>query len=87
MQGRKSASAGTLFNLKDDLGETTDVSTGHPGKVRQLEEFMTKYIEDYEANKRPIGWAEGYSGERAIKEKRASREAKATKKEKWQELR
>lgn len=87
MQGRKPASAGTLFNLKDDLGETTDVSTGHPEKVRQLEEIMTNYIEEYEANKRPIGWAEGYSEERAIKEKRASREAKAAKKEKQQELR
>ncbi|PHR91892.1 MAG: N-acetylgalactosamine 6-sulfate sulfatase [Robiginitomaculum sp.] len=80
MQGRKPAKAGSLFNLKDDLGETTDVSSQHPEMVQQLQQLMTEYMEEFNANKRPIGWVKGYSEERANETKRAQRETKAEKK-------
>lgn len=76
MQGRVPAKAGSLFNLKDDPGETTDVSSNHPDKVEQLEALMTNFMIEYEANQRPVGWAEGYSAERAIEVKRASKAEK-----------
>ncbi len=77
MQGRKPAPAGSLFNLKDDLGETTDVSAQHPEIVQQLRELMGVFMKGFEANKRPIGWVEGYSEERANEIKKAAKEAKA----------
>lgn len=76
MRGRKPAEAGSLFNLKDDLGETTDVSAQHPEKVKELQRLMAEYMKEFDDNKRPIGWMEGYSEERSIERKRAKREAK-----------
>ena len=37
LQGRKPAEAGSLFNLKDDIGETNDLSSKHPEIVQQLQ--------------------------------------------------
>ena len=79
MQGRKRAKAGALFHLKNDLGETTDISSQHPDKVQQLEQLMKNFMNEFDANKRPIGWIDGYSEQRSMETKRAMRAAKATK--------
>lgn len=76
MQGRKPAKAGSLFSLKDDLGETTDVSAQHPEKVKQLQRLMSDFMKQFDAHKRPIGWMEGYSEERSLERKRAKREVR-----------
>lgn len=52
---RVPAAAGSLFNLKDDLGETTDLSAQHPEKVQELTEIMNVFMKELEANKRPVG--------------------------------
>lgn len=80
-QGREPAKAGSLFNLKNDLGERTDVSAQHPEKVQQLRQLMTAYMKEFEANKRPTGWIEGYNEERATEAKRARTSAKKASKE------
>ncbi|MEM9283492.1 MAG: sulfatase-like hydrolase/transferase [Verrucomicrobiota bacterium] len=82
MQGRLPAEAGSLFNLKEDLGETNNVAAQHPEVVQQLKERMAVFMEAYEANLRPVGWVEGYSEERAIETKRAMQEKKRKNKEK-----
>ncbi len=81
MQGRKPAKSGSLFNLKDDLGETTDVSAQHPEEVQQLRALMSTYMKEFNANLRPIGWIAGYSEERWMEIKRARSSAKKAKKE------
>jgi arylsulfatase A-like enzyme len=75
--GRVPARAGSLFYLKDDIGETTDVSAEHPEKVKELTEMMEAYMKAFRANTREIGWIEGYSKEKARAQKDAK---KATKK-------
>jgi arylsulfatase A-like enzyme len=52
---RVPAEAGSLFNLKEDLGETTDLSAQHPEKVQELTEIMNVFMEELEANSRPVG--------------------------------
>ncbi len=79
MQGRKPAEAGSLFNLKDDIGETTDVSPKHPEIVQKLQTLMTNYMKEFEANKRPAGWVEGYSEAPSNETKRTKKEAKREK--------
>ena len=53
--GRVSANAGSLFNLKDDLGETTDVSVKYPEKVEELTDIMNTFMTEIKVNSRPIG--------------------------------
>ncbi len=60
-QGRLPARAGSLFHLKDDIGETTDVSEAHPEKVKELTRMMEAFMKDLEANSRPIGKVEGFT--------------------------
>lgn len=55
---RVPAKPGSLFNLKEDPGETTDVSAKHPEKVRELTEMMNAFIAELET--RPIGWDTRY---------------------------
>lgn len=55
------AEAGSLFNLKEDLGETTDLSAQHPEKVQELTEIMNIFMEELEANSRPVGRLPGIS--------------------------
>jgi arylsulfatase A-like enzyme len=55
MPGRKPAKAGSLFDLKGDAGETTDISEQHPEKVRELRRQMEPYMRQFNANIRPIG--------------------------------
>lgn len=52
---RVPAQAGSLFNLKEDLGETTDLSAQHPEKVQELTAMMNAFMEELEANSRPVG--------------------------------
>jgi arylsulfatase A-like enzyme len=75
-QGRKPAKAFSLFNLKDDIGETTDVAFEHLEIVLQLQELMTNYMKEFEANKRPAGWVDGYSEARSNETNRAKKETK-----------
>ena len=49
------AEAGSLFNLKEDLGETSDLSAQRPEKVQELTEIMNVFMEELEANTRPVG--------------------------------
>ena len=52
---RVPAKAGELFNLKDDVGETTDVAAQYPEKVQQLTQMMEEFMAEYSQNHRPIG--------------------------------
>lgn len=52
---RVPAKAGSLFNLKDDPGETTDLSQQHPEMVKELQQRMKKAMIELQENKREIG--------------------------------
>lgn len=52
---RPSASAGSLFNLQADPGETRDVSADHPEIVADPRRRMDAAVRELEANSRPIG--------------------------------
>lgn len=55
---------GSLFNLKDDIGETTDVSAQHPEVVAELTKMMNQYMKEFRANKRDIGKTPDYTDEK-----------------------
>lgn len=48
-----------LYNLKEDLGETTDVSATHPDVVKRLREEAVRRDAEILAHKRPAGTLEG----------------------------
>lgn len=50
---RVSAEAGSLFNLKEDVGETKDVSREFPEKVADLTRMMDTYMDSFRKNVRP----------------------------------
>ncbi|MFC1652208.1 sulfatase-like hydrolase/transferase [Planctomycetota bacterium] len=52
-QGRMPAKAGSLFNLRDDLGETKDFSAVYPETVVRLSKMMEAYMETFSKNIRP----------------------------------
>ena len=54
-RGLKPAKAGALFNLKEDIGETTDVSDKYPGIVASMKKKMAEFMVDFEKNTRPAG--------------------------------
>ena len=58
MRGRKSAAAGSLFNLKMDPGETTDLSKQKPEQVSELKRLMETCMKELAVNTRPIGRVE-----------------------------
>jgi arylsulfatase A-like enzyme len=58
---RVPAEAGSLFNLKDDPEETTDVSAQHPKTVQELTKMMSAFMAEFEANSRPVGEVPGVS--------------------------
>lgn len=60
-QGRLPARAGSLYNLKNDLSETTDVSASHPEKVKELTRMMEAFMKELDTNSRPIGKVEGFT--------------------------
>jgi arylsulfatase A-like enzyme len=75
---RVAAQAGTLFNLKDDVGETTDLSSKYPERVNVLSKMMATYMKEFSANTREIGQIdEGSKGDTAG-EKRTKRKKKKT---------
>ena len=49
------AVAGSLFNLKEDVGETTDLSRQHPEQVAGLTKRMKAFQAKLKKNTRPIG--------------------------------
>jgi arylsulfatase A-like enzyme len=81
MQGRVAAEAGSLFNLRDDVGETTDLSAKYPEKVQELTEMMDAYMKEFSANTREIGRVDGYSAEKAQEATKAGKDKKKTKRE------
>ena len=52
---RVPAKAGSLFDLKEDPGETTDVSTQNPGIVADLKKRMRTAMKNFERESRPAG--------------------------------
>ncbi len=48
-QGEKGAHSYRLYNLKDDLGETTDLSAAQPERVKELDARITKFLADTRA--------------------------------------
>jgi hypothetical protein len=69
---RVPAEAGSLFNLKDDPGETTEHSAMYPEKIRELTRMMNDFMVELEANLRPIGQVPGnhLRGNKTIKKSR-----------------
>lgn len=56
--GRKNVSgakAGSLFNLKTDVGETTDLSSKYPEVVKEMKKMMTEFMANLKSNTRIIG--------------------------------
>lgn len=51
----KPAEAGALFNLNEDIGETTDVSAQYPEKAAALKKMMDEFMAGFEATTRPVG--------------------------------
>ena len=52
---RVPAKAGSLFNLKRDIGETTDLSARNPEMVQELTEMMDTFMSGLTKNSRAIG--------------------------------
>jgi len=52
-QGRLPAKAGALFNLREDLGESKDVSGAYPEKAASLRNMMNAYMKNFNRNIRP----------------------------------
>ena len=48
-QGENGAHDYLLYNLKDDIGETTNLAASHPEKTQQLDRMIQKHIEDTDA--------------------------------------
>ena len=51
----KPAEAGTLYNLNDDIGETSDVSSEHPEIAELLKKQMDRFMAELESTSRPAG--------------------------------
>ena len=49
---------GELYNLEDDLAESTDVAAEHPEVVSKLRRMLGEFEADLEANSRPVGVAQ-----------------------------
>ena len=49
------AEAGALFNLNEDIGETTDVSDQYPEVVKSLKKKMEAFMAELETTSRPVG--------------------------------
>jgi len=46
---------GRLYNLREDIGETTDVAAQHPDIVQRLTALAARMAEDIKQNRRPCG--------------------------------
>ena len=47
-----------LYNLEQDIGETTDVAKDHPKVVERLRGYMTAFEQDLALNSRPAGFVD-----------------------------
>jgi len=56
-QGGKGKASAELFNLREDIGETTNVADKHPEVVERLSALAAKMADDIKQNKRPCGKA------------------------------
>ena len=83
-QGRVPAEAGSLFDIKNDPGESTNLAAQHPELVKELQKEMKNFTTEFEANLRPIGWVEGYSEEKLATLKEFRQREKAGKAKKRQ---
>ena len=50
-----SAEAGSLFNLKEDIGEKNNVSSQYPELVKEMTKMMEEYLKDLKTNSRKAG--------------------------------
>ena len=76
------AKAGSLFNLRDDIGETMDVSAKHPEKVQQLTKMAEAYLQEFQLNIRKPGYIKGFDAESAEKLKQEHKKNKKLNKSK-----
>jgi arylsulfatase A-like enzyme len=67
---RQGVKAGALFNLRNDIGEATDLSAQHPEIVKRLEERMTDFVDTLRAHTREIGYIDGYDKDKVQAEMR-----------------
>ncbi len=51
----KPAEAGALFNLNEDVGETTDVSAQYPEKAAELKKKLNEFMAGFETSTRTVG--------------------------------
>ena len=79
MQGRTPAEEGSLFNLKEDIGETSNVASQYPEKVKELRKLAEKYKAESSKGMRPPKYVEGFDEEtvkRLQQEKKQNKRAK-----------
>ena len=77
--GLQPAKEGALFNLKEDIGETTDVSAQHPEIAESLKKKMAKFMAELKKNSRPAGDASNLA-EKNFKIERLPASSQAAKK-------
>jgi len=54
----KGAASPALYNLEEDIGETTDVAKNHPKVVERLRGYMAAFEQELAQNSRPAGFVE-----------------------------
>ncbi|MFC1806023.1 sulfatase [Planctomycetota bacterium] len=54
-KGKKRQAPGQLYNLRDDIGEKTNVADKHPDVVKRLEALAAKMKAHMQENRRPCG--------------------------------
>ena len=59
---RVPAASGSLFDLGNDVSETSNIAADRPQKVLELTERMRAFVRELEANSRPIGRLSTESG-------------------------
>ncbi|MGB0372889.1 MAG: sulfatase-like hydrolase/transferase [Opitutales bacterium] len=74
----KPVNAGALFNLKEDIGETTDVSAEYPEVAESLKKKMEAFMAEFEKTRRPVGDASGYSDKNFVLDKSESDPGEST---------
>jgi arylsulfatase A-like enzyme len=67
-RGGKPTTAGSLYNVATDAGETTDVAAEHPEEVQHLRVAAEAFEKELAAHSRPIGRLEGDDQEEATPE-------------------
>jgi len=73
---RTGVEAGVLFNLRNDMGETTDVSANHPEIVEALAKKMGEFMEAFDADTREAGYTQGYDKDKVMVDKKKQKAEK-----------